>query len=176
MNFIHIPKAAGSSLLNMEGFNDNFVYCGHNKAESPSLAITKHPYDRLISAYVYLMNGGGQNALDFRYQNILSMYSGFKQFVFSIIHDNLTEKIIHIRPMSYFVCDNGKITCDHVFKIEKVGEIDDFLTTLGMGKLSEKFVNMTETEHYTNYLDRWTLDEINKVYAKDFELFGYKTI
>lgn len=176
INFIHIPKAAGSSFLNLAGFNEHFNYCGHAKAASPSLAITRHPYDRLISAYVYLMNGGGQNELDLSYKNTLSMYPDFKSFVFSLRSDNLTERILHLKPMEYFVCDNGVVTCDRIFRIEDVGEIDAFLSTLNMPPLSEKFVNMTDVKHYTEYLSGALLYEINTLYAKDFELFNYKMI
>lgn len=177
INFIHIPKAAGSSFLNLEGFNDHFTYCGHNKAESPSFAITRHPYDRLISAYVYLRrDGGGQNEMDLGYQKILLGYKDFKKFVFSLSSDSLTDKIIHLAPMFTFVCEGLDIKCNYLFKIEKIGEIDLFLATLGMPPLSSKVINTTHRNHYTHFLDREVMNEINKVYAKDFELFNYNMI
>jgi len=177
INFIHIPKSAGSSFLNLEGFNDHFTYCGHNKAKSPSLCITRHPYDRLISAYVYLRrDGGGQNELDLGYQDILIRYKDFKDFVFSLKSDKLTDKIVHLAPMHTFVCDTGRIGCDYLFKVEKMGEIDQFLATFGMPPLSSKVINTTHRNHYTHFLDRAVMGEINKVYAKDFELFDYKMI
>src|SRR3989304_5485024 len=109
-NFIHIPKAAGSSIYQIIGENNTIKYCAHIRAtDIHTFAITRNPYDRIISAYFYLIQGGGKNELDLRYCEMLKKYSSFKDFLLHIEADNLLE-ILHLRPQSYFLCnDEGKV-------------------------------------------------------------------
>lgn len=177
INFIHIPKAAGSSIYQIIDANNAINYCGHIKAmDIFSMAITRHPYDRIISAYFYLIEGGGKNELDERYCERLKKYSSFKDFILHIEEDGLLD-ILHLRPMSYFLCnDEGEVVVKRIFKMEEITKIDEFLVSQGLEKLSEKHTNISNHTHYTDYLDREIIDEINRVYIKDFELFNYKML
>jgi hypothetical protein len=179
-NFIHVPKNAGSSFFNIiSKHTDKLLYSGHTRlVDIQSFAFIKHPYDRLLSAYFYLINGGGQNELDISYQELLSPYTDFKNFVLNIDKDGLIEKIIHLKPMAYWLCDEaGNLIVSKIFKIENIKDIDIFLAELGIEeKLSNTFINMTYHDHYTEYLDAEVIAEINNLYALDFELFGYKKL
>lgn len=179
-NFIHVPKSAGSSFFNIIlKHTDKLLYSGHTRLiDIQSFAFIKHPYDRLLSAYFYLINGGGQNELDISYQELLKPYTDFKNFVLNIAKDNLIEKIIHLRPMSYWLCnEEGRVIVNRIFKIENIADIDKFLIELGIeDKLSNIFINVTYHDHYTEYLDAEVIAEINNLYAMDFELFGYKRL
>jgi len=180
-NFIHVPKIAGLSFLEIiKKHGDILINSGHTRIiDVHSIAFVKHPYDRLLDAYFYIMKGGrGGYSLDLEYQELLKPYTDFKNFVFSIVKDNLIEKIIHLRPMAYWLCDEeGKIIANRIFKIENIGDIDKFLAELGIEeKLSNIFVNMTYHDHYTDYLDAEVIAEINNLYSLDFELFGYKKL
>jgi hypothetical protein len=179
-NFIHVPKNAGSSFFNIIlKHTDKLLYSGHTRLiDIQSFAFIKHPYDRLLSAYFYLINGGGQNELDISYQELLKPYKDFKDFVLHIASDDLMNKILHIKPMSYWLCDEaGNLIVNRIFKIENIGAIDSFLSELGIEeKLSNTFINVTHHDHYTDYLDIEVIAEINNLYALDFELFGYKKL
>jgi hypothetical protein len=152
-------------------------YCGHIRIVDPTITITRHPYDRLISAYFYLIKGGGGNELDLSFMEKLQKYTSFKDFVMNIEKDGLINEILHICPMTYFLCDEeGKVLVTHIFKIEEIDKIDNFLEENGLEKLSEIHTNISIHSHYTEYLDREVIDEINKLYKDDFELFNYKTL
>jgi len=179
-NFIHVPKNAGSSFFDIIlKYPDKLLYSGHTRlVDIQSFAFIKHPYDRLLSAYFYLINGGGQNELDISYQELLSPYTDFKNFVLNIDKDGLIGKIIHIKPMSYWLCnESGDLVVNRIFKIENIGEIDSFLSELGIEeKLSNTFINVTHYGHFTDHLDAEVIAEINRIYALDFDLFGYKKL
>lgn len=176
-NFIHIPKCAGSSIYQIIDLNNAISYCGHTRiVDIPTIAITRHPYDRIISAYFYLIEGGGQVEPDLSYCENLKKYSSFKDFVMHIEEDNLFE-IIHLRSMSYFLCnDEGELIVTKVFKIEEINKIDNFLVSEGLQKLSEVHTNISNHSHYTDYLDKEIIKEINKLYEKDFKLFNYRML
>ena len=83
--FIHVPKVAGTS-IERSIFETNKWLIGHvkasdyiridkNKFESYfSFGFVRNPYDRVVSAYHYLKNGGGnendENGLVIIYPNI----------------------------------------------------------------------------------------------------------
>ena len=176
-NFIHIPKCAGSSIFQIIDVNNTIGYCGHTRiVDIPTIAITRHPYDRLISAYFYIIDGGGHVEPDLTYCEMLKKYSSFKDFVMFIEQDNLFE-IIHLRPMAYFLCnDEGDLIVTKTFKMEEINKIDNFLVSEGLQKLSEVHTNISNHSHYTDYLDKEIIAEVNRLYEKDFILFNYRML
>ncbi len=180
-NFIHVPKVAGLSFTEIIKKHSNLLFSsGHTRAmDIHTIAFVKHPYDRLLLAYFYLINGGQSgNAQDAIYQELLKPYENFKAFVLNIAKDNLMDKIIHLKPMHYWLCnDENNLIVNKIFKIENISDIDKFLSELGIEeKLSNTFINVTYHDHYTDYLDAEVIAEINNLYSLDFELFGYKKL
>lgn len=175
-NFIHIPKVAGSSLYALIGGGRPVNYCGHTRVvDLPFFCFVRNPYDRLVDAYFYLVKGGGNVEPDTTYYQMLQKYTDFSDFVFNIEKDGLLNEILHIKPMSYYICDdNGNVLVKNIFKIEEPEKIDDFLNGIGIGKLSEVRVNIAERNDYLEYLTKENAQEINRLYKKDFELFGYE--
>ena len=191
INFIHIPKVAGCSMyklaygvdinLPIKGNSDIMNYYGHIRAMdipllSPSFCFVRNPYDRLVGTYFYLLDDHANDEPDISYKEILLKYADFKDFVMNIEKDRLNKAIIHVKPMSYYICDDfGNILVDRVFKIENIEEIDDYLQEIGIiGKLSDTFRNNSRHDHYSNYMDEDVEKEIERLYALDFELFNYK--
>lgn len=176
-NFIHIPKVAGSSLYALIGGGRPVNYCGHIRVvDLPFFCFVRNPYDRLVDAYFYLVKGGGGVEPDITYCDMLQKYKDFSDFVMNIDKDGLLNEILHIKPMSYYICDdNGKVLVKNIFKIEEPEKIDEFLNSIGIeGKLSEVRINIAERNHYTEYLTDENVKEINRLYKLDFELFGYE--
>ena len=179
-NFIHVPKVAGDAFSDIiEGRRGQIAYAGHIQATSiQTVAFVRNPYDRLVSAYYYLIKSGGQNQLDLSFRDILSAYVSFRDFVLHINEDDLHNRILHIKPMYWFVCDqNNNVIVNRIFKIENVEEIDAFLWELGIDKkLSDYVKNTSSHMHYSLYLDGDIVREINNIYDLDFKLFNYEKI
>jgi chondroitin 4-sulfotransferase 11 len=126
--FIHIPKAAGMSVVNtlynrtlsnhataMDYFKEN-----PNKFRSEcSFAITRNPYTRLYSAYYYLKSGG-MNIIDKVWRDLyLSKYESFESFIVEGGLENAVSKQAdHFIPQYKFIYDDdSKRLCDFVGKI-----------------------------------------------------------
>lgn len=178
--FIHIPKVAGSAFNEIIKENqDKLSYVPHMRViDIKKLAFVRNPYDRIVSAYFYLKDGGGETELDLSYKDIIDVYANFREFVLSISKDSLHERIVHLRPMSYFLCDdNENIVVDRVFKVEDVDAIDSFLSEIGVSaRLGETRVNESRHGSSVNYLDTEIVAEINRVYESDFIAFEYKKL
>lgn len=180
-NFIHIPKVAGSAFYKLiEGHSDKISYSGHTRAivSLGSLAFVRNPYDRLVSAYFYLMTSRALEKNLPLYKKIITTYKDFKDFVLNIENDNLMEKILHLKPMRHWICDdNNKIIVEKIFKIEDIDSINTFMAEVGIEKkMSDIKRNTSKHKNYKKYMDAEVIDEINKLYSLDFELFNYKKL
>lgn len=170
INFVHIPKTGGVAFQALIKECGLFNHCIHEKAPSPSITIVRHPYDRLISAYCYLIQHGDRHEVNIVPQQRLQAYGDFKNFVFHIREDNLLNEIVHLRPMVSF------LPVDRIFKIENTREIDAYLAAFGLMPLSGFVSNTSDHGHYTDFLDSEIIAEINGLYKEDFERFDYKML
>lgn len=182
VNFLHIPKTGGNSVKSLvEGYGDKVAFWGHRikqEIPNPSFCFVRNPYDRLVSAYFYLTDNPAYNEPDISYGELLKKYSGFRDFVLSMREDRLDKAIIHLKPMSYYICNaEGQIAIDHVFKVESPRLIDRYLKSIGIkGTFRNTFMNTSDHAPYKEYLELKTVAEINRIYADDFKNFNYKMI
>lgn len=179
--FIHIPKTGGNSLKKTQLFN-RCKYFGHKpilqienyKSNFKfSFAVTRNPYDRVVSAFHYLKKGGEPNSYDLKMQKKLSKYEEFKDFVIDL-HLFINE--IHFKPQHVFVCDtNGRILVDYIFKIEKLDEeIRKLFIKERLPIEHIPRVNTSKHNEYSKYYNDFKIkNTVYQVYKKDFELFNY---
>lgn len=173
IHFLHTPKTAGNSLSEIA--NETIKIHGHRiktKIPKPSFCFTRNPYDRLVSAYFYLIDESRDKEPDISYRELLLKYNDFKAFVMNIEKDRLNKAIIHLKPMSYYIDD-----IDKIFKIEEPNKINNYLLSLGISKkINDVRVNRSSHKHYLEYLDADIIKEVNRIYKEDFERFNYKML
>ena len=197
--FIHIPKAGGKS---MEGFFKKInprlrIGCLHiktsawvdkkknskkcfalSKKERESAFIfsfTRNPFDRLLSAYMYLAGGFG-NKNDIKFGKTLdSSFAGFIKKDFLSFWKG--EKFInskgglHFEPMVNYI--NRDI--DFVGRFENIEEDFNIVCDkIGTPRKELPHENNSKHKHYTEYYDDETRQIVAEKYAKDIEYFGYK--
>lgn len=174
-NFIHVPKCAGQSLYSIACEHpDKIIFRGHVRAlwnpYPNSFAFVRNPYDRLVSAYFYFVKHKDNPDHLKVAGKIIKKYPTFEKFVMGIGRDGLLmDDIPHIKPIYYWIDKKVK-----VFKIEDLRAIDNFLTSIGCGMLGQE--NMSSHYRYDAYLTPEIIAEINRLYARDFELFDYKML
>jgi hypothetical protein len=183
--FIHIPKNAGTSVLNFLGDKgterDHLNYLVYRKANSRlfnsyfKFSIVRNPLDRAYSIYNYLLDGGNGNA-DVKFKEMFP--NDFKTFKHFII-DFLTAERMHshnlFRPQYYYIIDPfGNLMIDKLFYYEELShsmsELSDIL------HINSKFpeVNVrNKGKGYINYYDNEMIDRIYDLYNKDFCYFNY---
>ena len=182
--FIHIPKNCGTSVIKFMEHDKNFKSVDHNPVFKgqrlfvekynyknikhncdKSFAIVRNPYERFLSAYNYLIQGGMNSELDLGYKNIISKLT-LDEFI-----DNLDEfkyQIIHFLPQHLFICDGEKILIDFVCKFENLK--DDLI------QIDPKFENLHHLNKSNKIFDlnEMQKEKIYKNYESDFLIFGYE--
>lgn len=189
--FIHIPKTAGSSMelktfVGQEGKQTHWslnMFKSQLRGKSSNYfkwCFSRNPYDRLISSYHW----GIKN----HKQRYLKDINSFNDFIDKIddFYDfenptsvNQTRSGIHVIPQHVFVNDNI-CELDFIGKFENINE--DFKKlclkieqhsgiTIEDKTLPVK--KKTNHKHWKEYYNKDIYQKINKLYKKDFDLFGY---
>lgn len=176
-SFVHIPKTSGVSLdrLIQAHPSCNLEYLQHVRVIDMVKYFTfvRNPYDRIVSAYFYLKSNK-DNETQVAYSHIVSRYKSFRDFVLKMDRDGLLDFMLHLKPQWTWVVDENGTVIPKVFKIEEPELIDAFLAENGAsGWLEFPKENTSEHEPYETYLDEDVIAEINRLYARDFELFNY---
>lgn len=184
--FIHIPKCAGTAVGKALGFPRD----GHDRAiwyklydkytfeKSFKFTIVRNPWDRIVSAYFHLKQGGGHKTTQKWVDENLSEYSTFRSFVLSLKKDRVRKRITswtHFVPQYKWITDsNENIIVDFVGRVENIK--DDFSKIskkIGREGVLEKR-NTSEHDRFKKYYDEEMKRVVKKVYEKDIEYLGYE--
>ncbi|MFW5804640.1 MAG: sulfotransferase family 2 domain-containing protein [bacterium] len=186
--FIHIPKTAGTSILSLltgkerirRDHNNFFIFYKAN----PSLfnkyfkfTFVRNPYDRIISCYEYLINGGNNNE-DKYYEKLFNeKYDSFDKFVLNFLNHNVIHENDLFKPQYLFIYDyTGKCKVDFVGRYENIDADSVFiLNKLGINKklpVSNQSKRKNIEEYYKNEAVK---KKIKILYAKDFEILNYNS-
>lgn len=187
--FVHVPKNAGVSVnLCLYGVK----HLGHNPianvakydpaylANRSVFALIRCPYERFVSAYSFVLQGGGEVEVDPKFVEIVSSYSSIDDFVIhwlSNINVETTDPVF--RSQSSYLTDNdGNVLVENIFEITKNGMNDlrqylkDNDGSVNLDLLSTpRNVSVVKSQTVLSVASKKI---IRKVYADDFENFGFE--
>ncbi|TCI04448.1 hypothetical protein EZV61_00275 [Corallincola luteus] len=185
--FIHIPKAAGTSVLSaMMGGNENpdrdhtgyKTYLEANPGKFDryfKFTFVRDPWDRLISVYTYLKGGGNGGSDRYFQQLIADRYPTFAEFVLGYLDKDRIHQHILLRPQFLFVVDHkDQLMVDYVGRFESIA--DDFSKVSQQLKLGVSLpqVNRSARKDKSAYLvSQEVIDKIGQLYSRDVAQFGY---
>lgn len=176
--FIHVPKAAGmsitTSLYKKEiGHLKNKNY---QKNSIKTLSVVRNPYDRLVSAYFFLKQGGMNK---YKADGVMSDYinNNFKDFDsfvrFYISHERFGEYPHFLSQVSFLKNRKGKIDIDYIAKLESLeSDINEFCNKYNEN-IELMHINMSERKSYDEYYTEELKEIVYEKYKEDFELLGY---
>ena len=111
--FIHIPKTAGVSLVKAiygdvtlsghRSFYFNSIVLKTNKEKYFSFSFIRNPFDRLYSTYMFLSKGGMNKHDRLAFENHLSKFKDFEDFVLNGLDRKIIYKIIHLIPQHQYL-------------------------------------------------------------------------
>ncbi|EWH11147.1 chondroitin 4-O-sulfotransferase [Catenovulum agarivorans DS-2] len=182
--FIHIPKAAGTSIArSLYGRN-----VGHRKAdfyqkvsrsqfeELFSFAFTRNPWSRAVSAYQFAKQGG-TNLVQPRNDSIFKSkyFESFDNFVLNwLSYIDFDEEDLIFEPQYRYVCDKtGAIIVNFIGKTENISEDITYVQEKLRTVINIDHLNQSKHENYLEFYSTKTIDAIAKIYEKDIELFSY---
>lgn len=187
--FIHIPKAAGIS-INEALFGRSM---GHARAcdiarwgsdalkAVPSFAVTRNPWDRLVSAYRFARRGRGVGGTRQSWvwrpeQYQIPEFESFESFVNEWLAPRDIRTLDPIfQPQSLFTCDDrGRVLVDHVGKLEDLAPTLDFLEkTLGWRPDIPQANRSGDAVDYRSFYTPELTSLVGQIYRQDVELFRY---
>ena len=184
--FVHIPKAAGVSVSTSLFGN----YGGGHKTlkwyqsyfhpwtfqSYFKFTITRHPYDRLLSAYNFLKHGG-MNEIDAEYsrKNLLDI-SSFDEFVLDWLDNSRMYSVLHFMPQCYFLRDKrGKINLDFIGRFENLEADFRHISAQLNVQAKLKKTNVAKRKVLVNHCDKneKVMNRISQLYSEDFKNLGY---
>lgn len=184
--FIHIPKAAGMSVVDAI-FGENTSnhatandYLRQNESyfkERYSFSIVRNPFARLFSAYTYL-SSGGMNSIDKAwYQLYLSSYSSFEDFVVSGgLEKAIRQNAEHFIPQSEFIFSSeGVLLVNEYFNLNDISQLELKLSEV-LGKdivIQKRNVTTFDSIDYNKIYTEEMKSIVRSLYARDFELIEF---
>jgi len=186
LKFIHITKTGGSTIEEI-GFKNNINWgkyhteYGYAHSIFPKkqekfknrykwFMVVRNPYTRILAEYHYLckitpeiINFSVEQFNKFLVLRIKSASKGEKQTLLAK-RDHFTEQYKYLDP-----------TIDiHILKYENIEEeFNNLMVKYNYKFKFEKIINTSENKYTVDDLSNETIDIINTIYNKDFELFGY---
>ncbi len=185
--FVHIPKAAGTSVSQaLYGCQVGHVGAEVFRAADPerferyySFTVVRHPEDRFLSAFRYLQAGGGTPAdRAFRDRHLTRLphrKAVLEQFAYEARGAGWGRLLDwgHFRPQHRFIAVDGAILVDQVIRLD---DLD-----VAFPRLSERILGAPSPLPRLNRSDGTKedgLDEaeralVGEIYAEDFKLLGF---
>ena len=189
--FVHIPKCGGTSIDESELFSN--VYFGKRfghatydeikekiknvegrEASYRGFSLVRNPWDRLVSAFYYL-NNGGSNEGDARvYETYLKKFNGnFSLFLDEFVAEpSKFLNLLHFKPMSHFLPLKSVDIPFFVQKLEKISDKSNLEEFLGV-KFEMPHVRKNSEQGPLFDYDQRNFDAIKRIYSEDIENFGY---
>jgi len=142
-------------------------------------SFVRNPWDRLVSAYVFL-RAGGLEEWDKKWADAnLHHFDGFDDFVRRWVTKRNIESEIHFYPQYKFLslAHNRTINVDFVGRFENLEE--DFDQVVRILKVDTKLghLNPSSSRHskdYRGYYSNASKKIVEQVYSEDIAIFGYK--
>lgn len=184
--FVHIPKCAGNSMVQSLFGNVSF---GHGSLKRYQImfgpeefnryfkfSVVRNPFDRLVSAFLF-MKQGGMNEKDKRWaERNLTPYAGFDAFVKGWVNRTNIWKGLHFRPQGSFIClEKNRPGLDFIGYLENLEADFDFICRKLNIKttLLEANRNRSRTKAYWEYYTDETRQIAADAYADDLRILGY---
>ena len=185
--FVHIPKCAGLSVAkslfgNKAGGHNTLK--DYRKLFEPAdfesyfkFCFVRNPWDRLVSAFHFLKNGG-ISVMDRQWsQENLTKFKDFRTFVNEWVSISKNKwSYIHFLPQYYFIFDNEKeSSMDFIGDYESLKSDYTFVAKrLGIVSKLSHINSSSRKRDFRNYYDSNMIDIVGSMYKTDIELFEYE--
>jgi hypothetical protein len=187
--FIHVPKAAGSSLKTelygkpLGGHRRIAEYVAYDGLRTQSFfkcSFVRNPWDRLLSAYSYLKNRTATSHRDRKFaETYLDQTADVNDFVLALGNRQYRNSVMLydlFRPQCHWICMPGETrhAMDFIGRFETMHD-DLVIMREKLGLQQQPLVQTRKSLHQPYqevYIDR-TRQIVGDIYAQDIELLGY---
>lgn len=169
-SYCHIPKTAGFSICKGLKINEIRHKVKHKSNYDFLYTFVRNPYDRVVSAFFYLKNGG-INHEDRNDKNKFIKNLSFDEFVLNNLEE-ASKKQKHFKPQTYWVPEGAHFIGFYENLHEDFNLLKHKLNKpnaeLGLHNKTKKRKDYKEC-----FANKKVIDKVLDVYKNDFETFGY---
>ena len=183
--FVHIPKNAGTSLIDNLGFEQHghFKYDKNQVPEGyTTFCVVRHPLDRLVSCFEYARmdesywHSSNGNSKDGKHPDYDLLKDATMKDCLQYLQDG---RLQHLgwRPQWWWIANNnGVINLDHIIKMESLDkDLNKMFKSLSLPELPKTpKVNASKRKKYQDYFDKEDLEIAKTLYAADLKTFQYE--
>ena len=142
-------------------------------ARSPIFTVVRNPYSRFLSSFRYCFLRRTNLILKEWSHSDLTIDNYLKVLEYHSEQGHFERFDPHQRPQYYNTCID-QIKYDFIGKLEKMKEVSDYTSHYGYKEVKTKDDHKTNSmSDYKNLLDSGHCSRIQKIFEKDFEVFGY---
>jgi len=189
MLFIHVPKTAGVSVQrSLFGrvlfFHQSFrqfelAFTGSQLASLFKFTFVRNPWDRLVSGWTFLREGGYGEQDRAWFATHLARFPDFQSFVLNwVSREDVQRAYVHFRPQVDFVrSGRGNLQMDFIGRFENLACDFDRLSRLVGCAVPLQSHNRTRQRSSASYRECYTpgtADVVARVYRDDIRTFGYE--
>lgn len=168
--FVHIPKCAGTSISTILNIQPTHTKASRFDSSCFCFSFVRNPWDRCLSAYIYLKNGGiNKNDEKDSAEYIAGL--SFEQFITSKNFEKAVKLQQHFRTCCYYL--DREI--DFIGRFESLEK--DFKILCNKINIKHEplsLINASKHKHYRNYYNNKTIEIVYKNYRQDIERFKYE--
>jgi len=187
--FIHIPKTAGTSILNQLN-NDKWIPRNHAtwkeyQKRSPhyfkyffKFSFVRNPWDRAVSTYFYIKQSN--DAKTYNGDLIRDIFSdkleSFEEFVLKFLDIDMIYTHSLFMPQWFYLTDEkNQLQVDFLGRYENLDVDFEFIKSkIGLDTPKLEKVNISNRKKYHEYYSEKSYAKIADLYSKDIQLFDYK--
>lgn len=184
--FVRIPKCASRSISkslfgNLGGGHRtiskySIIFSQSEFKNYFKFTFVRNPWDRLVSAYHFLREGGIRKYDQEWSDNLLNFYPNFDTFLKEWVNRVDVSSGLHFKPQYEFICDK-----DHQIMVDFVGYFenleDDFNYVKNKLGINSTLASLNKTasrkKDYRSYYTDDTAKLVADVYRDDIRIFGY---
>lgn len=191
--FFHMPKTGGNSVGKfLSQRRIPVITITHNLRDPEyklpcevlsgmerSFCFVRNPWDRLVSAYYFLRNGGKHGLDKADFDELLAGFKDFESFVMEGLSSDPGKLLgqIHLKPqVSWIKKQDGKLCINDTLKVEDMrAELIKYFRKFGLRMAGDMpFRNKSRRERdYRKLYSTEMVEVVASVYCEDVETFGY---
>lgn len=175
--FVHIPKAAGTSIshalygmpVHHASIRLHRRLLGPRHRHLPSFAVLRDPIERFLSAYRYGRAGGGCNEIAEAFAAQYRAFQSIDQALDHVEQASSPYQVDHIyRPQNWYLTDDaGRIAVDRLLTMDDIPNLPDMVPGFPRHRLP--YLNRSAPIDLA--LSASQRHRLHELYAQDFELW-----